>query len=183
MLYRLSYARSLAWSGRADSNRRPHGPKPCALTKLSYAPDRSILYPRPAALVNVSPPPRLPPFQPRANAGAACAPGSLAVALRPCRPRRRLRPLGESLRLRCSRRLRSPAVALLWSEPSKRREVVPCSAFAQSVKQPRRQLATSAGAIDSRAMCSATTANPWRRCRVPVTQSIGLAKMTGPKRS
>jgi hypothetical protein len=25
-------------SGRLDSNQRPHGPEPCALAKLSYAP-------------------------------------------------------------------------------------------------------------------------------------------------
>ncbi len=28
----------LLLSGRADLNRRPHGPEPCALTKLRYAP-------------------------------------------------------------------------------------------------------------------------------------------------
>src|ERR1041385_2040241 len=26
------------WSGQVDLNHRPHGPEPCALTRLSYAP-------------------------------------------------------------------------------------------------------------------------------------------------
>ncbi len=34
----LSYGRKSKKSGREDSNLRPHGPKPCALTGLSYAP-------------------------------------------------------------------------------------------------------------------------------------------------
>src|SRR5205807_6366011 len=28
----------LTWSGQVDLNHRPHGPEPCALTRLSYAP-------------------------------------------------------------------------------------------------------------------------------------------------
>src|SRR5438552_8872539 len=28
----------LKWSGQVDLNHRPHGPEPCALTRLSYAP-------------------------------------------------------------------------------------------------------------------------------------------------
>src|SRR5689334_18953761 len=39
-------ARPLRWSGRPDSNWGPHGPKPCALTRLRYAPKYiSILLP------------------------------------------------------------------------------------------------------------------------------------------
>ena len=33
--------RRTSWSGRADLNRRPHGPEPCALAGLSHAPIRS----------------------------------------------------------------------------------------------------------------------------------------------
>src|SRR5436305_6173859 len=29
---------TLRWSGQVDLNHRPHGPEPCALTMLSYAP-------------------------------------------------------------------------------------------------------------------------------------------------
>ena len=36
----LIYAMSITYkSGWADSNRRPHGPEPCALTGLSHAPN------------------------------------------------------------------------------------------------------------------------------------------------
>ena len=30
--------RAREWSGQEDLNLRPHGPEPCALTRLSYAP-------------------------------------------------------------------------------------------------------------------------------------------------
>ena len=30
-------------SGRAELNRRPHGPEPCALTGLSHAPNSAII--------------------------------------------------------------------------------------------------------------------------------------------
>jgi hypothetical protein len=36
--YPLSY---ICVSGREDLNLRPHGPKPCALTGLSYAPNEA----------------------------------------------------------------------------------------------------------------------------------------------
>ena len=33
-----------AESGRQDSNLRPHGPKPCVLAKLNYAPKTMAIY-------------------------------------------------------------------------------------------------------------------------------------------
>ena len=33
------------WSGRGDLNPRPHGPDPCALAELRYAPKMMLLYP------------------------------------------------------------------------------------------------------------------------------------------
>lgn len=39
------------WSGRADSNRRPHGPEPCTLTWLSYSPRRPSIPGRGTALL------------------------------------------------------------------------------------------------------------------------------------
>jgi hypothetical protein len=34
-------------SGREDLNLRPHGPEPCALTELRYAPNKPIILPLP----------------------------------------------------------------------------------------------------------------------------------------
>jgi hypothetical protein len=42
-----TYWRGDLWSGRGDSNSRPHGPEPCTLTWLSYFPRRRSLAPAP----------------------------------------------------------------------------------------------------------------------------------------
>lgn len=44
-LYRKSLLKAgfFSWSGWRDLNSRPHGPKPCALTKLGYTPKGATL--------------------------------------------------------------------------------------------------------------------------------------------
>src|SRR3954447_19997268 len=57
----------IPWSGQEDLNLRPHGPEPCALTRLSYAPGSGRAERRKRAAILREPRSRVKPACPRVH--------------------------------------------------------------------------------------------------------------------